>query len=57
MAVSPLKLIKDFFGMNLADMKKEYSSNAEPKLTDADKVDLIGGLTPDPATGVPSYTY
>lgn len=49
---SPLKLIKEFFGLKLAEMKAEYSS-----LPQTDKDDLIKGLTPDPETGVPSYTY
>lgn len=52
MAASPLKLIKTFFGMNLAEMKAEFTT-----LPAKDREDLTQGLTPDPATGEPSYTY
>lgn len=51
-ATSPLKLVREFFGMKLADMKSEYQP-----LPQADKTDLVSALTPDPETGVPSYTY
>lgn len=57
MAVSPLKLIREFFGMNLTEMKDEYAKGAKFPLTEKDKTQLIAGLTPDPETGVPSFTY
>lgn len=47
MAVSPLKLIKDFFDtaarpMDLAAMKNEWTKGG---LTDEDKAQIIAGLT------------
>jgi len=50
--VSPLKLVREFFGLKLADMKEMYQP-----MSAEDKADLVSGLTPDPETGVPSYTY
>lgn len=52
MATSPLRLVQTFFGFKLAEMKDQYVA-----LPQSDKDDLIKGLVPDPATGVPSYTY
>jgi hypothetical protein len=49
---SPLKLVREFFGLKLPEMKALYMP-----LPQTDKDDLIKGLTPDPVTGVPSYTY
>jgi hypothetical protein len=59
MADSPVKLVKVFFSLNLKEMKEEYMASGNPAktLTDADKADFTTALTPDPATGVPSYTY
>lgn len=51
-AASPLKLVREFFDFKLADMKDHYMP-----LPQSDKDDLIRALTPDPETGVPSYTY
>lgn len=41
MPVSPLKLIREYFGMTLPDMKKEWSNGG---LTAVDKAQLIAGI-------------
>ncbi|MFD4574270.1 hypothetical protein ACFWNK_19910 [Streptomyces sp. NPDC058417] len=38
-APSPLKLVREFFGLNLAEMKKEWTT-----LPQADKDSIISGL-------------
>lgn len=48
---SPLKLVRDFFGLKLADMKSEWTT-----LPQEDKDDILSGLTPD-ENGVASLTY
>lgn len=50
-AASPLKLVRTFFGLNLTEMKAEWTT-----LPQADKDDIIKGLTPDDK-GVASLTY
>lgn len=50
--VSPLRLVQQFFGFKLSEMKAQYTT-----LPQKDKDDLIKGLTPDAETGVPSYSY
>lgn len=37
--VSPVKLVKDFFGMNLAQMKSEWMG-----LPEKDKAEILAGL-------------
>lgn len=51
MAASPLKLVRDFFGFKLAEMKTEWST-----LPQKDKDDILKGLTPN-EDGVASLTY
>lgn len=38
---SPLKLIRDFFGLTLQEMKNEWTKGG---LTDADKAEIASGL-------------
>lgn len=50
MPVSPLKLVREFFGMSLAEMKAEWGSLPEMKaewktLTPKDKAEIVAGLT------------
>lgn len=40
MPVSPIKLVKDFFGMDLKQMKAEWTT-----LPQKDKDDILKGLT------------
>lgn len=40
MPVSPLKMVRDFFGMSLAEMKSEWTTMPEK-----DKQEIIKGLT------------
>lgn len=40
MPVSPLKMVREFFGMNLAQMKAEWVPMSEK-----DKQDILSGLT------------
>lgn len=42
MPASPLKLIREYFGMTLQDMKKEWSNGG---LTADDKAQLIEGIS------------
>lgn len=43
---TPVKNIREFFGMNLADMKREWMGKEEgyPQLTEQDKAELTSGL-------------
>ena len=41
MAGTPLKLIRDFFGMNMNEMKAEWTQGG---LTEKDKEQIIAGL-------------
>lgn len=46
---TPVKVIKEFFGMNLAEMRDEWIQKDLPpgdprKLTEKDKQDLITGI-------------
>jgi hypothetical protein len=52
MPTSPLRLVQEFFGFKLSEMKAQYVA-----LPQSDKDDLIAALTPDPETGVTPYTY
>lgn len=40
-AVSPLKLVRDYFGMTLQEMKKEWSNGG---LTAEEKQDIVHGI-------------
>jgi hypothetical protein len=42
MAVSPLKLVRDYFGMTLQEMKAEWSQGG---LTAAEKDAIVKGIT------------
>lgn len=42
MPVSPVKLVKDFFGMNLTEMKAEWTNGG---LTPEDKAEIVAGLS------------
>lgn len=48
---SPLKMVREYFGMNLAQMKAEWTT-----LPQSDKDAIIGGITPD-ADGNRTETY